>query len=128
MWPFKKRISPEIRKANYLQAIKANEHTEILKEDVCAIAGIHLYARFLEACKCSDFEELMLVREHENKYDKNAIAILRFNKVILGYFPAEEAAKFAPLIDQGKVIRVYLAYAVESDNYKQAVIRVIQYK
>ncbi|PID64226.1 MAG: hypothetical protein CR962_01835 [Gammaproteobacteria bacterium] len=45
-------------------------------------------------------EPLILRRESDNEYDKNAIEILTKNKVKLGYVPKKHNSVIAALIDQ----------------------------
>jgi hypothetical protein len=44
----------------------------------------------------------ILRREPENKYDKNAIKVLAYGKLDLGYIPRYTAELLAPLLDSGK--------------------------
>ena len=48
-------------------------------------------------------EPLILKRESENKYDKNAVGVY-FGQKQLGYVPAGLAKELAPIIDAGTVV------------------------
>jgi hypothetical protein len=54
---------------------------------------------------CVRGEQLELVREAENPYDRNAIRIRRLNGDDLGYVPRDNAAKLAPKMDAGQQVR-----------------------
>lgn len=64
---------------------------------------------------CEEGDELKLVREPNNQYDANAIAVYNeFNKQ-LGYIPSDEAEELAPRIDAG-------------EKYQCCVSKVIKFK
>lgn len=54
---------------------------------------------------CVRGEQLQLVREAENPYDRNAIRIRRLNGEDLGYVPKTNAAELAPKVDAGQQVR-----------------------
>lgn len=51
-------------------------------------------------------QKLLVVREPDNKYDKNAIAVYIFQQK-LGHFPRGFAAEIAPLMDAGKKVTAW---------------------
>jgi hypothetical protein len=55
--------------------------------------------------RCVRGEQLQLVREPENPYDRNAIRIRRLNDEDLGYVPRSDAAELAPKMDAGRQVR-----------------------
>jgi len=55
-----------------------------------------------------DNTSLVLVREPENPYDCNAIAVKDAAGGMLGYIPAVQAEILAVLADRGFVLRAYL--------------------
>ncbi|KZT56200.1 hypothetical protein CALCODRAFT_497639 [Calocera cornea HHB12733] len=48
-------------------------------------------------------EQVLLVREPNNKYDANAIQVLNIQRVQVGHIPRNVAGRLAPLMDQGLV-------------------------
>lgn len=55
--------------------------------------------------RCVRGEQLQLVREPENPYDRNAIRICRLNGEDLGYVPRDNTAELALKMDAGQQIR-----------------------
>ena len=56
--------------------------------------------------RCSVGENLKLLREPNNPYDKNAVAVTRHNGEQLGYLPREAAKQVSQLLDNGCSHRV----------------------
>ncbi|KAG2126297.1 SNF2 family N-terminal domain-containing protein [Suillus clintonianus] len=48
-------------------------------------------------------EEVRLVREPQNKYDRNAIEVQNIGGTKVGHVPKQTAAKLAPLLDRGMI-------------------------
>ncbi len=69
----------------------------------CQIHGSHYYdcPKLLKAEKLFVGEPIILRREADNEYDKNAIEILTQHKIKLGYVPKKNNTVIASLIDQG---------------------------
>jgi hypothetical protein len=126
MWFFsKKKINQT--KEKYFNHLNLHNDAHYKKKEVTKLMGIHIDNRYQEIKKCSDGEELMLVREPNNNFDSNAIAVIKFNNKLVEYIPKQEAQKMAPLMDSGKIFRCTLAYAVEVNNFKEAVITIFEY-
>lgn len=53
----------------------------------------------------SDFQNISLVREHNNPFDSNAIKVV-FGNYHLGYIPKQIAANLAPRIDSGEYFNI----------------------
>lgn len=51
--------------------------------------------------RCQEGELLVFVREPDNEYDPNAIAVCRFNGEQIGYLDRDLAADLAPEMDEG---------------------------
>ncbi|MBS9781147.1 MAG: HIRAN domain-containing protein [Gammaproteobacteria bacterium] len=68
----------------------------------CKIHGSHYYGchQLLKEEKLFVGEPVILRRETDNEYDKNAIEILTQNKIKLGYVPKKHNTVIASLIDQ----------------------------
>lgn len=62
-----------------------------------------------------DKTKITLVREPNNAYDKNAIAIFANDNLHVGYIPKQYATLLAPMIDEG---RKFTAKAGEIGKYK----------
>lgn len=66
------------------------------------IAGATIGEERRMACEsCCDDDPVMLVREPDNDYDKNAIQVVDAGGDVLGYVPRDLAADLAPLMDNG---------------------------
>ncbi|EJU03956.1 hypothetical protein DACRYDRAFT_87309 [Dacryopinax primogenitus] len=48
-------------------------------------------------------EQVLLVREPNNKYDANAIQVLNIQRIQVGHIPRNVASRLAPVMDQGLV-------------------------
>lgn len=77
---------------------------------VVEIAGVHIGNRQASCVLCKKGDELMLVPEDDNSYDKNAIKIMTFSGYDLGYIPAYLAAEITPKIESGIVYRAFYSY------------------
>lgn len=64
----------------------------------CFVRGFKFYGGLKILDQVKEFDVLELVREPENKYDKNAIAIY-YNKLKIGFVPAEENDILCVLMD-----------------------------
>jgi len=67
------------------------------------VAGISRHQKALENVMNNTF--FILVREPDNKFDPNAIAVKAWGKYPLGYVPRYVAEALAPLLDAGVVSR-----------------------
>ena len=60
--------------------------------------------------KCKAGEELQLIREPDNPYDKNAVKVCRMNGEQLGFIPKEIAeSNIAPRLDKGWKVTAKIA-------------------
>jgi len=67
--------------------------------------------------QCARGEQLCLIREPENPFDKNAIRIRRLNGGDVGYVPKEHAAELAPRIDAGEQVRAEVDWLNSPSQY-----------
>lgn len=94
----------------------------------CEIAGIHIDNRETLSGRCKNNEELILVREPKNMYDKNAIRIDNQNSETLGYVQANYAKSLAPLMDKGDTLRCFFDYDKYSGTKYYAHITIVHFK
>lgn len=81
-----------------------------LKEELVLyskIAGITYDNRQIYARNCYIGQELKLIRDKFNKYDKNAVAVYE-NSRQLGFVPKDTAVTIAKLMDEGTVLKCYV--------------------
>jgi hypothetical protein len=64
---------------------------------------------------CIDTGTYAVVREHNNKYDPNAVKVSLYKMFTMGYLPRHIAAIMAPLMDTG---RNFLAEFICRNEYK----------
>ncbi|KAI0256048.1 SNF2 family N-terminal domain-containing protein [Lactifluus subvellereus] len=62
------------------------------------VVGIQYYKGLVDTG-----EQVRLIREPQNKYDRNAIAVQNIGRTQVGHIPRQIAAKLAPLIDAGLI-------------------------
>ncbi|KAI9442268.1 SNF2 family N-terminal domain-containing protein [Lactarius indigo] len=62
------------------------------------VVGVQYYKGFVDIG-----EQVRFVREPQNKYDRNAIAVQNIGRTQVGHIPRQTAAKLAPLIDSGLI-------------------------
>ncbi|KAI0266685.1 SNF2 family N-terminal domain-containing protein [Gloeopeniophorella convolvens] len=62
------------------------------------VVGIQYYKGLVDAG-----EQVRLIREPQNRYDRNAIAVQNIGRAQVGHIPRQIAAKLAPLIDRNLV-------------------------
>jgi len=67
------------------------------------IVGESHYQATIELCR--ERERVLLIRQPNNPYDKNAVAVTRVDGSILGYISREEAPSFARHLDSG--LKIY---------------------
>ncbi|KAI0049881.1 hypothetical protein FA95DRAFT_1588021 [Auriscalpium vulgare] len=65
---------------------------------VSKVVGIQYYNGLVDAG-----EQVRLIREPQNKFDKNAIQVINIGNTQVGHLPRDIALKLAPLMDQKKV-------------------------
>ena len=63
---------------------------------------------------CPDIGTYALVREPNNPHDRNAVRVSLFGIHDMGYLPRNQAARLAPLMDDG---RTFLAEYVHRNEY-----------
>ncbi|KAI0305630.1 SNF2 family N-terminal domain-containing protein [Multifurca ochricompacta] len=62
------------------------------------VVGVQYYKGLVDAG-----EQVRLIREPHNRYDRNAIAVQNINRTQVGHIPRQTAVKLAPLIDAGLI-------------------------
>ncbi|KAH9998504.1 SNF2 family N-terminal domain-containing protein [Russula compacta] len=62
------------------------------------VVGIQYYKGLVDAG-----EQVLLIREPRNKYDRNAIAVQNIGRTQVGHIPRQTAARLAPIIDAGLI-------------------------
>jgi hypothetical protein len=104
------------------------------------VAGIHIGNRKALCLSCYDGEELDLVREPRNKFDKNAVKIVRRknslsnwglkNYGLMGYVPAMEAPAISKRLKEGALIRAFFESTEDSlySSYCEAYISIIEFE
>lgn len=63
------------------------------------------------------FSNVQLMRDYNNIYDRNAIAVIDEKNRKIGWIPKETAAKLAPLIDNGKFINTKVLKKIGGGGY-----------
>ncbi len=58
-------------------------------------------------------EEVLVIREHENNYDENAVAFILNNGEKLGYVPKNIAFHLAKLMDKGRIYRAKITAVLQ---------------
>ena len=59
--------------------------------------------------RCRTGERLELVRDRENRYDRNAVQVCRQNGQQLGLLSRELAEEIAPILDDGGIVEVEIS-------------------
>lgn len=85
------------------------------------IAGVTFDNRQYYISNLSVGDQLIVMREYNNAYDANAIALYDRAKNQLGYIRKEVAAQLAPRIDCGEKISVYVDSVTGGDDYNYGV-------
>ncbi|EKM54585.1 uncharacterized protein PHACADRAFT_197015 [Phanerochaete carnosa HHB-10118-sp] len=62
------------------------------------IVGVQYYAGLV-----GPGEEVRLIREPRNQYDRNAIKVENIGRTQVGHVPRQDAARFAPMMDRGGI-------------------------
>jgi hypothetical protein len=126
----------------YLQKFGDLNKLKETKSERIIVAGIHIGRRSNVCRSCYSGEELKLVRNPGNRYDKDAIKIIRFgrgsmnqyfglNYGMLGFIPANIAFDISPKMKKGIVYRAFFEEYEESEglsSYCNAYINLIEYK
>lgn len=104
------------------------------------VAGIHIGRRKNVCMSCYLGEELDLVRTPSNKFDINAIKIMRkksgisdlgFNYGLMGHIPANISSDISPKMKSGIIYRAFFEEYEESEgfsSYCNAYISLIEYE
>lgn len=71
---------------------------------------------------------VQLIRDTENRHDRNAVAVVLPTGSMIGYVPRDEAAIYAPMIDAGKLCRAWIGDFWTERTYKIPVIGVEFYE
>lgn len=69
-----------------------------------------------------------LIRDTENRHDKNAVAVVLPTGPMIGYVPRDEAAQYAPLLDAGKLCEAWIGGFWIEPTYKIPIIGVEFYE
>lgn len=80
------------------------------------LAGVSYDNRQFYLSRCNRGDQLTLIREPDNLYDRNAIAVYHHN-VQLGFIKKNLAEKLAPYLDQGHHIICTIAEITGGDGY-----------
>ncbi|MNO11630.1 HIRAN domain protein [compost metagenome] len=81
-----------------------NDHTNYDFEEIPSeinLSGVSWENRQNVVNQINEQTELLLVRDYNNQYDKNAIAVKLKNDVQVGWIPKKTAEIMAPEIDAG---------------------------
>ena len=99
--PFLEDVSKILIKTGWNPLLKENKTIEQVIDTPTWISGIKFENRHIAASKVRDNEELILTREFDNPYDRNAIKVSSSDKSELGYLNRNLAQFIAPYIDGG---------------------------
>ena len=69
-------------------------------------------------CEINEGEKLILQREN-NRFDKNAIAILTPKQILIGYVPEKDNTVFSRLMDAGKLLVAKVRNTEQKGLFKQ---------
>lgn len=93
----------EIKQANVEAKRKSYEENKTSANSFYTkVAGVSIGDRQHIIAGLKQGDELLLIRERDNKYDKNAIKICTLQGKQIGYIPAELAVNMAKKIDIGE--------------------------
>jgi hypothetical protein len=74
-------------------------------------------------CEIKEGEKLILQREN-NRFDKNAIAVLTSKQMLIGYVPEKENTVFSRLMDAGKLLVAKARKTEQKGLFKQINIEI----
>ena len=89
------------------------------------VAGVKFHELHTVIKEVEPGEALLLVPEPDNKYDPNAIKILR-DEVMLGYVPAKLAASALAAMEVGPVMCIVGLVDVEASPWKQLYVSLVE--
>lgn len=72
------------------------------------IAGVQFYDFKIVETEIAEGDELLLVREQENKYDSFAVAV-KYNNFKIGYLPAYENIVVANMLDKEVRLKAFVS-------------------
>jgi hypothetical protein len=72
------------------------------------IAGVSFHQKEIKLCR--EGERLILKREPENKYDSDAVAVLRENGKLIGYISRDDAEWVSRIMDEGKQVEAKIKW------------------
>ena len=103
------RRQPDQARTKTVQYLIPGDDDEPLTPRMCAVAGINKanesgIHRQNTIARCKAGEPILLVREPDNRYDGNAVALYRENGEQIGYLPREWAEEMAPRLDRGSPV------------------------
>lgn len=103
-------------------------HTQIMnhyKNEIVAVNGTqhkNLENSFIKQCHVGD--DILLVREHENVHDKNAIAVM-CNGQYIGYIPRQESgSRLAHILDSGRSYQAELSQVAAGNKHHIFSVRI----
>jgi len=65
---------------------------------------------------CRSGEKLLLIREPNNEYDRNAIRVCRISREQIGYIPQMFSAEIAPLLDRGHPVKAQIIELTQTET------------
>ena len=89
------------------------------------VAGTYYHDLGQHGEELAFWDALMLVREPQNPYDPQTIAVQIMEGEMIGYIPREKNALLAALMDQGEKLVAYLVHSYHRERQaEQFVIRI----
>ena len=104
-----------------------NKEQSFRGEFYTKIVGVTFEGRQRLISKLDIGEQLILLRNPNNPYDRNAIGVYNINYDMLGHINRDLAKKMAPLIDSGVRFQVTVSEVVGGGEYNYGVKILIQY-
>lgn len=74
--------------------------------------------------KCEIGDTIALVRERDNKYDTNAVAVMSDAGKQLGYIPKDDAVWVAEILDRGEPIKAHIVRLYNRNDFRNVVIQI----
>jgi len=121
-------VNEEKNRRIYYLRYDTDKYTQPTEAITTTVAGISFENRLGICGSCVKGEELMLAREPDNEHEPNAVMVVRFTGEVLGYLTRDDAAIYAPLIDDRVLIKTYFGTLSYFDRWFDAYIELIEYK
>lgn len=99
--PFLEDISNALNRNGVNPLLKNKIKLEEILETPLSISGIRFENRYVAANKIKESEIVILSRDYDNAYDRNAIKVFSLNKSELGFLSRNMAQYLAPYLDCG---------------------------